>query len=542
MAYNFLAYDPSTQFLLPPSIADWVPESSLARLVSRIVDDFDDEGRLADFYKGYRTDGWGHPAFHPRMMVKVLLYGYCVGVRSSRRIAQALETDVAFRYLSANQSPDFRTLAKFRKDNLKAFTGLFVEVLRLCREAKLVKMGRVALDGRKVAGNAALDRNRTKQAIEEEIAKILREAESTDREEDERFGADERGDELPEKLRTDSGRAEELRRARMELDEADREEQAREERAQAAEREKKEAEAREAKRREAERLARLEEARRQLAEIEKAAKEEQARKIAAREKEEEETGTKKRGRKPRSPEDVVNHEAKANITDPDSRILKTRRGYLQGYNGQAMADCDSQVIVACSLTQEANDVKQLTPMLERCIEQAGRLPVQTLADAGYCSEANLEQDGLGTQLFIATTKDWKQRKAMRERPSPRGRIPRSATRRDRMERRLLTQAGRKIYKQRGSTIEPVFGQMHERGLNRFLLRGDENAGAEWNLFCTTHNILKLWRSGFRIARVSSRIAKKVRTGLATLRVFLRRTLSRCAEFTFARLDVVRSAP
>ncbi len=537
MAYNFLPYDPNTMFLLPPSIADWVPDDSLARLVSQVVDTFDDENRLGAFYKKYRLDGWGHPAFHPRMMIKVLLFGYCVGVRSSRRIAQALETDVAFRYLSANQRPDFRTLAQFRKDNLKAFEGLFVEVLRLCQKAKLAKMGRVALDGRKVAGNAALDRNRTKEAIEKEIAEILQEAEHIDREEDEKFGEDRRGDELPEDLSTESGRTAGLRQAREQLDESDREEQARE----AAEREKKEAETREAKRREAERLARLEEARRQLAEVEAAAREEQARKIAERQKEEEETGKKKPGRKPLSPEEVVNHEAKANITDPDTRILKSQKGYLQGYNCQAMADCDSQVIVACGLTQEANDVKQLVPMLARCQEKAGALPVQTLADAGYCSDANLEQDGRGTRLFIATTKDWKQRKALRDRPSPRGRIPRSATRRDRMERRLLTKAGRKIYKQRGSTIEPVFGQMHERGLNRLYLRGEENAAAEWSIFCTTHNLLKLWRSGLRIARVSSRIAKKVRTGIETLRVFLDRTLARAETFTSDRLDIVRLA-
>ncbi len=537
MAYNFLPYDTNTMFLLPPSIADWVRDDSLARLVSQVVDDFDGEGRLELFFKRYRRDGWGHPAFHPRMMVKVLLYGYCVGVQSSRRIARALETDIAFRYLSANQRPDFRTLAQFRKDNLKAFEGLFSEVLRLCQEAGLAKMGRVALDGRKVAGNAALDRNRTKAAIEEEIAKILAEAERTDREEDEQYGEDKRGDELPEELSTESGRATGLRRARARMEENDREEKARE----AAEREKKEAEAREAKRREAERLSRLEEARRQLEEIERAAKEEQARKIAERQKAEEETGQKKRGRKPLSPEEVVNHEAKANITDPDSRILKSKKGYLQGYNGQAMADCDSQVIVSCGVTQEANDVKQLIPMLERCLEQAGRLPIETLADAGYCSDANLAQDGRGTRLFIATTKDWKQRKALRDQPSPRGRIPRSATRRDRMERKLLTQAGRKKYKQRGSTIEPVFGQMHERGLNHFLLRGVENVSVEWSMWCTTHNFLKLWRSGRRIARVSGLIAKKVRTCLETLRVFRGRMLSGGYKFRWDRFEFVPSA-
>src|SRR3972149_6447172 len=147
MAYNFLPYDPDQLLLLPPSISEWVGEGSLARFVSDVVEELDTDGRLAAFYAGYREDGWGHPGYHPRMLVKVLLYGYCCGVTSSRKIARALENDVAFRFLAANQQPDFRTINEFRKAHLDALEGLFVEVLRLCREAGLARMGRGGLGG-----------------------------------------------------------------------------------------------------------------------------------------------------------------------------------------------------------------------------------------------------------------------------------------------------------------------------------------------------------------------------------------------------------
>jgi len=206
-------------------------------------------------------------------------------------------------------------------------------------------------------------------------------------------------------------------------------------------------------------------------------------------------------RKPTAPAQVVDHEAKANLTDPDSRILKTRQGWVQGYNGQAMADCTSQVIVACAVTHEENDVRQLAPMLERCEAQAGERPKKLIADAGYWSDTNAALADATTALFIATTKAWKQRKALRDKGCPKGRIPKDATARDRMERKLLTRVGQAIYKLRSCTIEPVFGQMSMRGLTRFWLRGLEKVTGEWSLWCSTHNLLKLWRAGFRPARV-----------------------------------------
>ena len=447
MSYNFLPYDQDQLLLLPPSLSDWVCDGSLARFVSDLIDQLHESGRLSIFYQGPREDGWGRASYHPRMMVKVLVYAYCLGITSSRRIARALENDVALRYLSANQQPDFRTINTFRKNHLSGLQDLFVEVLHICQEVGLAQMGCVALDGRRVAGNAALDQNRTKDRLVSEVERILADSERVDAEEDLRNG-DARGDELPAGLRNRE-----------------------------------------------ERLRRLEEARGRLEERETADRQNQEAKIAAREVEERCQGKKKRGRKPKPPDEAVNREAKVNLTDPDSRILKTRKGWVQGYNGQAAADVKSQVIVAQDVTSQENDVNQLAPMLTCCQTQAGRQPSQAVADAGYWSEANAQLGNGETELFVATTKDWKQRKELREKGAPRGRIPAKATAKDRMERKLLTKRGRSVYRLRGCTIEAVFGQMVTRGLTRFVLRGIEKVRAEWSLWCTTHNVLKLWRSG-----------------------------------------------
>lgn len=318
-------------------------------------------------------------------------------------------------------------------------------------------MGRVALDGRRVKGNAALERNRTREQLRKEVQAIFEEAERIDAEEDALYGEDRRGDELPEGLKT-----------------------------------------------RAERLQRLKEAQARLEAEAESARQAQAEKIRRREEEERAAGKKKRGRKPRSPDEVaeeVTKRARVNLTDPDSRVLKTRKGWVQGYNGQAMV-CASQVIVAHDVTGEENDVGQLAPMLQRCEEQAGAKPGQCLADAGYWSEENAALQDERTELLIATTKDWKRRKALREQGPPRGRIPRDLTSKERMERKLRTQRGREAYRERGLTVEPVFGQMDGRGLNNLLLRGLEKVKIEWSLFCTTHNLLKLWRSGWRPPRAA----------------------------------------
>ena len=451
MAYNLLTLDREQGYLMPPSLREWLAEGDLAWFILDAVDQMDLEG----FYVAYRADGWGAAAYDPAMMVWVLLYAYCQGIRSSRRVARALERDVGFRVVAANQQPDFRTICRFRAEHEKALERLFVQVLWLCREAGLVKLGMVALDGAKVAADAALEANRSYEAIEEEVQRMLVEAKKVDAEEDALFGPEQRGDKLPEGL----GRR-------------------------------------------AERLKRLQEAKSRLAkEAEDTAKAVQEH-LKQRQMEEAASGKKKRGRKPKRIEPTPTAEAKANTTDPDSRIMKARQGYVQGYNAQAIVSRD-QIIVATGVTPEANDVQQLEPMLEtleRTLEAAGieDRPRAALADAGYWSETNFTACSCpkGPELLIATTKDWKQRKAARERGCPRGRIPKDLSCRERMERRLLTQRGRRLYRLRGITVEPVLGQVKEgQGCRRFMRRGLQAVQSEWSLIGTTHNLLKLWRSG-----------------------------------------------
>jgi len=445
MSHNFLPYDQDQLYLMPPSVQEWVEKDSMARFLSEAIDELDARGKLASFYAAYRADGWGAPAYHPLMMVKVLLYGYASGVTSSRRMSALLEVDVAFRYLAANNQPDFRTISGFRTAHREALEKLFTDVLELCREAGLVKLGRVALDGHKVAGNASQSENRKREQLQKEVQLLLEEAARMDAREDREHGPEARGDELPSGLKDPGKRAERLRRALAEI-------------------EKKEA----------------------------ALQQAQAERIAAREQEEEQTGKKKRGPKPKPPEEVkLREDARANRTDPESRVLKGRHGWVQGYNAQAIAECESQVIVAQEVTNSESDVHLLAPMLERCEKQAGARPEQLLVDAGYWSEANGALDGQGgTDMLIATV-HWAKE------------IKDAHPQRDQMDAKLETEEGKAAYKQRCSTIEPVFGQMLNRGLDRFRLRGKQKAQLEWSLWCTTHNLLKLWRNALRAQRAAS---------------------------------------
>ena len=450
MAYNFLLCDRNQAYLLPPSLADWLPEGHLAWFVLDAVEQID----LQPFYKKYRTDGVGNSAFNPSMMVSLLLYAYCTGERSSRRIERSCQTDVAYKVVTANQSPDHTTISRFRKDNESHLKSLFLEVLRLCGEAGLVKLGKVSLDGTKIKANASLAANRTLKHLEAEVEKMLSEAAAKDAEEDKTFGPDKRGDELPEDLRDRNSRLNRLKACKERL-----------------EREK--AQARQA----------------------------QQEKIDRRKTKQEATGKKPRGRKPKPPEEAENKDAKANVTDPDSRIMKTRKGYVQGLNAQA-AVTEDQVIVAEDVTQQANDRQQLHPMLEQA--EANRQAVGVnekigvaLADAGYSSDDNFTKTPAGdAELLVATQKDWKQRKAMQDLPPPQGPIPAGLSATELMERKLLTERGRQLYKLRGQTVEPVFGQIKDvRGFDRFMRRGFGACRSEWSLICATHNLLKLWRSG-----------------------------------------------
>ena len=368
------------------------------------------------------------------MMVKVLLYGYCIGVSSSRRIAQRLHEDIAFRVLAANNTPDFRTISDFRKDHLAALSGLFLQVLVFCQRAGLVKLGHVALDGTKVRANASkhkamsYKRMKEKEAqLQGEVDELLRRAREADEEEDRRYGKDKRGDELPEELAFREGRLEKIREAMAALE----------------------------------------------AEAQAAA--EQAEGKAH----------------PGVPED----KGQRNFTDPESRIMPGPGGkdFLQAYNCQAVVDHEHQVIVATRATNVASDKQQAVVMIGEVIANTGTVPKEVSADAGYYSaKAVAGLQALGTDPFVAPEKTRHGHKP----PAPRGRIPKDLAPRDRMRRKLQTKRGRKRYALRMETVEPVFGQIKQgRGFRQFLLRGLEKVQGEWSLICTGHNLLKLFRFG-----------------------------------------------
>jgi transposase len=449
MGYNFLPCDRNQSYLLPPSLADWLPEGHLAWFVLDAVEQID----LGPFYAKYHKNGVGNSAFNPSMMVALLIYAYCVGERSSRQIEKRCQSDVAYKVITANQTPDHSTISRFRRDNRSDLKTLFLEILRLCGEAGLVKLGTVSLDGTKIKANASLAANRTLEHLEQDIEKMLSEAQTQDAEEDRAFGADQRGDEMPEELKDRHSRINRLKACKKRLEQ---------EKSQAV-----------------------------------AAQQDKIEQRAARE---ESTGQKARGRKPKLPEEAQNKEAKANVTDPDSRIMKTQKGYVQGLNAQAVVT-EQQIIIAEDVTQQENDKKQLHPMLEQAESNRQAVGIEekigiALADCGYGSEDNFTRPAAGDiELLVAIQKDHKQRKAMKAQPPLDEPIPDGLSPTERMERKLLTERGRLLYKLRGQTVEPVFGQIKEvRGMDRFMCRGADACRGEWSLVCATHNLLKLWRS------------------------------------------------
>jgi transposase len=447
--------------LLPASLHDWLPEGHLARFVAEVVETLDLSAIYAKYEEG---DGRGLAAYDPRMMVRLLIYGYCRGVASSRRMERATYEDVAFRYLAADEHPDHDTIADFRKEHSVALSQLFVQVLRLCQQAGLVKLGHVALDGTKVKANAskhkAMSYERMGEAekkLEEEVKALLDEAARVDAEEDGKYGKGKRGDELPAELQRRETRLAKIREAKAALEREAREQ---------AEKEKAQVEAR----------------------------------LKERAQQEAERGRKFGGRPPEAPDlEKAKPEAKAqrNFTDPDSRIMKdgATKEFVQAYNAQAAVDSEAQVIVAASVTQDANDQKQLVPLLEQVKIVTGRKPQQATADSGYFSEANVTDARLvGIDLLVSPDRQ----KHGREMPASTGPPPpESAGSAEQMRHKLRTPEGWAVYKMRKAVVEPVFGQIKEqRGFRRFLLRGLANVTAEWNLICATHNLLKLYRTGW----------------------------------------------
>jgi transposase len=446
---TFRAFDPDQDLLLPPSLDEWLPADHMARFIADLVDEHLDLSRI---HAGY-TEGRGAPPYDPRLMVRILLYGYTTGVRSSRKLEAACVDVVAFRWLAAGTAPDYRSIARFRKRHLSALGHLFVQALALCQAAGMVKLGRVALDGTKLRANASRRKamsyarmSEKEKILAQEVSDLLAEAEAIDAAEDAQYGKNRRGDELPEELRRRESRLAAIREAKQALED------------EARERAEADAEAK------------------------------------ARDKGEDEDTVAERvaaaGEKA-----APRPKAQRNFTDPESRIMKTADGsFHQCFNAQAVVDAEHQVIVAADVTDCAADVANLIPMTEQTTTNTGRAPKEMLADAGYCSEDNLTRatansESTGTEFFIATGR------TKHDDPlpaAPRGRIPKHATPRQRMARKLTTKKGRAAYARRKVIVEPVFGQMATlQNGKQLMLRGLDGAKGEWLLLAACHNLRKL---------------------------------------------------
>ena len=454
---TFKPYHPEQLFLLPPALRDWLPEGHLALFLSDVVDTALDLTTIVATYE--TSDGRGQPPYHPALLVKLLLYGYCTGKPSSRAIERATYEEIPYRVLAANQHPDHDTLAAFRQTHLPALAGLFLQVLHLCQRAGLVKLGHVALDGTKILANAskhkAMSYGRMPEAerkLQEEIATLLAEAQRVDATEDARYGKGTRGDELPAELARRESRLAKIRAAKAAL----------------------EAEAK--------------------ALAVAAAAEAQA-KCAARARRAAETGRKPKGPTPTIPDPTQatpEPKAQRNFTDPASRIMidGATKSFVQAYNAQAAVDGTAQVIVAADVTQAANDKQQLVPMLTAAKANCGAAPTAASGDAGYFSAAAVTDPALaGIALYVPPDRQAHGAAAV---PPPDDGTVIGA-----MRATLQTVAGHAVYALRKAIAEPVFGQIKgPRGFRRFAFRGLAKVQAEWQLICLTHNLLKLFRAGW----------------------------------------------
>jgi transposase len=433
---TFRPWNIEQAMLLPPSVRDFVPEGHLSHFVRDTVCESLDLSAILDAYAEER----GYPPYHPVMMTALLLYAYCQGIYSSRRIMKACQERVDFMAVTAMQKPDFRTISEFRRQHLQALSGLFVQVLRLCQKAGMVSLGHVALDGTKMKANAskhkAMSYGRMKLKEPElaaEVKKWLESAEATDRREDAEHGPDRRGDEMPDWVVKKQERLAKIREAMQALESEARAEA----QAQGANSEKKEG--------------------------------------------------KPGPRPPGNPSGEPRDKAQRNFTDPESRIMKTRDGFVQGYNAQIAVDGAHQVIVAQDVTASPTDVQQLAPMVAQIKKNTGRQAKEFSADAGYCSEGNLKElDRRQINAYVATGRQEHGQK------SATGGKKWSGPRTCAMRTKLRRAGHRSRYRFRKQIVEPVFGQVKEgRGFRQFLLRGCEKVRGEWSLIATAHNLLKL---------------------------------------------------
>lgn len=455
MSKTYRPWNPNQQYLLPPSVQDWLPENNLVYFLLDTVNELD----ISAITEKYEQTKRGFPPFHPRMMVALLLYSYCRGIFSSRKIMQACEERLTFRVIAGDDIPNWRTISDFRKLHIKELQQLFVQVLQLCQEAGLVKLGHIALDGTKIKANASRHKAmsygrmlKEEASLKEEIKQLLEKSEAIDRQEDDKYGPDRRGDELPEEL------------ARRES-----------------------------------RLKRIQEAKKVLEAKAKAAAQEAQKQ---REQEDSKSGNKpQRGRKRKAVSEVPAYNKQYNFTDPESSIMKANnKGWDQCGNAQAAVDSKDQIIVACDVTDESNDKKQFEPMLEQAQDNVGqdKKIKAASADSGYYSESNVKfAEDKEIDAYIAT----KRTKHNDPVPKiPRGRPPKDLTVQEKMARKLRTKKGRETYSKRKSIVEPVFGQIKgARGFVQFSLRGLEKMRGEWAIVCLTHNLLKLFRAQFAIA-------------------------------------------
>jgi transposase len=443
---RFKAYNTRQNYLLPPSPQEWLPSDHLVYFIDDVVKELD----LSAVFAGYEGTK-GQPPYHPEMMMRVWLYGYCVGIRSSRKLERALYEDVGFRTLSGNQQPDHWTLSEFRRRHLGALKGLFVQTVKLAQQAGLVKLGQVAIDGTKLKANASKHRamsyarmEKEENRLGEEIARYFEEVENTDRAEDERYGV-KRGDELPEHLKTAAQRLKVIRNAMVEL-------------------------------------------------------EEEARRKAEAEQQERREKSNKEGRtyRPRKdPKDAIpSPKAQRNFTDSDSRIMKNAdKAFIQGYNGQIAVDVDTQIIVAAQLSNQAADGPHLIEIVNQAKQSTDLQPREVLADAGYFSEDNvttLQEQGISVLIPPERVRH----RQWRESSSPvLSSPPEDASVAEWMRYRLRLPENRERYRKREQSVEPVFGQIKQgRGLRQFLLRGLDKTSALWQLDCAAHNLLKLYRA------------------------------------------------
>jgi len=425
--------------LLPASVQDYVPKDHLSRLIVALVREELDLSAIIGSYKS----GLGQPPFEPRMVTALLLHGYASGIYSSRRIAKAAVERAGFMMIVAGDPPDFRTISEFRRRHLKALAGLFVQVLKLAERAGLVKLGHVALDGTKIKANAskhkAMSYERMKKREAELAAEVdgwLKAAEAADREEDRLLG-DKHGEQLPDWVADKQKRLEKIRQAKAELE----------------------------------------------AEAEAAAEEEERRRAKA-EEERKAAGRKKTGKTPAPPNREPAGKSQRNFTDPESRVLLTKDGYVQGFNAQAAVDGTAQIIVAHELTASMSDHGQLVPLIDAIDNTLGRKPKQASADSGYLSEENLKalsERGIGA--YIATGRAKHPTEVKRKLGGPLTQA---------MREKLKRAGWRSRYRLRKQIVEPVFGQIKQaRGFRQFLLRGIDKVRAEWAMICTAHNLTKL---------------------------------------------------